>query len=507
MIEQWIEGLFILLQWQNLILLLGGTIVGMFFGALPGVGAVLSISLLLPVTFGMKASSALIFLGAVYSGCIYGGSIPSVLINAPGTDTNAATVLDGYPMAQNGEAHIALGASAASACFGGIFSTIVLCVSAPLISKVALALGPAEYFSLCLVALTIIARSATGVMLKGLIISCFGLLVSFIGMSPISGIERLTFGITYLINGIPLVPSLIGLFAVSEMFSLLIKGDTISQIAEIKGSVFEGVKTLAKYPVNVLRSSLIGVLIGALPGVGGVTSTFLAYMEAMRSSKTPEKYGKGYVEGVIAPECANNATIGGALIPTITLGIPGNATTAVLLGGLMIWGLRPGPQLFSTNAHIIYSFFLSLFLANVIFVIIGLAAAKYLVKITVLKSEVLSPLIIAFCLVGTYSLHNDINDVILMLLFALIGYHLKKLNYPVVCFVIVLVLGPIMEVSFCQALLISGGSYMIFFTRPISVGFIIFGVLNVVWPYLRSLRGVVSEAERNSEKTNKLYGH
>jgi len=455
----------------NLLTTLWGTVLGIIIGVLPGLGPTLAVTLMITVSFKMPADTALILLGAVYCGAIYGGSISAILINTPGTPGSAATVFDGYPLSQQGKAGVAMGLSVTASLVGGIFSLICLVLFAPIIADFSVNFGPPEMFMLAMCGLAIVAAVVSKeAMRRGIIAGCLGLMLSFFGQDLITGQSRFDFGILALEDGLHFIVGLVGMFAASQAIKLAERKGTISQTGKVTGGgVREGVWLTFKYPVTLLRSSIIGTIVGALPGAGLSVANFLSYMAAIRASKDPDSFGKGNPEGVVACEASNNAVSGGSLIPTLTIGIPGNATTAAFLGGLLVHGLRPGLDLFTTNAAVTYSFFIGLMLANVCFFILGVVGTNWFAKITVVRNELLVPMILILSMVGCFALSNKYADIIICLIFGLLGYFFQKYGFPVIAVVLGMILGPIGERGFHQSLLMSKGSYLIFFTRPISL--------------------------------------
>lgn len=454
----------------NLVTILWGTVLGIIIGALPGLGPTLAVSLMITVSFKMPADTALILLGAVYSGAIYGGSISAILINAPGTPGSAATTFDGYPMSKQGKAGIAMGLSVTSSLVGGIFSIVCLILFAPVIARFSVKFGPPELFMLAMCGLAIIAAVSKSALRRGIIAGGIGLMMSFFGQDLMTGESRFDFGILALEDGLPFIVGLVGMFAASQSISLSERKGSISLSGKVTGGgVREGIRLTFKYPMTLFKSSVIGTIVGAVPGAGISAANFLAYMEAIRTAKDPDSFGKGNPEGVVACEASNNAVSGGSLIPTLTIGIPGNATTAAFLGGVMIHGLRPGMDLFSTNAAITYSLFIGLILANLCFFIVGLFAINWFAKITLIRNELLVPIILLLSMVGSFALSNKYADMIICLVFGLLGYFFKKFGFPVIAVVLGMILGPIGERGFHQSLMMSKGSYLIFFTRPLSL--------------------------------------
>lgn len=459
------------IQPLTLLAIVFGTTVGIFIGALPGLSATMGIALLLPMTFGMDPGIGLPLLMAIYCGAMYGGSISAILINTPGTAAAAATCLDGYPMAQRGEAGKALGYSLAASVFGGFFSAFALLLIAPPLSRISLLFGPPEYFALAILGLTLIGTVASGSWIKGLMSGFLGLLVSTIGMDQITGGSRFTFGFTSLLSGVHVVVALIGVFSLAQAFYLMdhdeieIKKET--SVEDLK-STLPKMRDFFKHWKIIIRSSIFGVIIGMIPGTGGDLATWVGYNEAKRTSKHPEKYGTGIVEGVIASETANNAVTGGSITPVLTLGIPGSASTAVLMGGFLVHGLRPGPRFMIDNGDLAFTIILALFATNFILLGLGVFISKIGRVIGDIKNEVLVPSIITLSVIGSYAINNNFFDVVLMFFFGIIGYLMKKADIPTSPLVIGLILGQMAENGLFQSLLISRGSLSIFITKPLS---------------------------------------
>lgn len=476
----------------NLIILSLGTFIGIIFGALPGFTAGMGIAVLIPLTFNMDALTGLLLLAGVYNGAIYGGSISAILLHTPGTPAAAATAIDGFALTQKGQSDIALSMAVTASAFGGIVSTIVLLFVAPPLAELSLKFGPPEFFLLAIFGLTIIASLSEGGFLKGAISGIIGLLVATIGLDPIYAFQRFTFNNSNLLDGVSYVPALIGLFAISQVFimsetreDLFIKGDiTVNRRKRI--FVFPNTKPLIK---TFIRSSIIGTFIGMLPGAGTSIASFLGYNEAKRASKYPERFGKGEIEGVAAAEVANNAVTGGSLIPLLTLGIPGNSVTAILLGGLMIQGLRPGYELFTVFSHITYPFIWGLMLSNVIMFFMGTFLSYFFAKIIKLKKSVLIVGISVFAIIGTYAINNNIFDLWVALIFGIAGYILRKTGFNVVAVVLGIILGPIAEAGIKRSLVITGNSFIrLFFymiNRPICLVMIALILLSIITQFIR----------------------
>lgn len=482
----------------NIIFNLLGVCAGIIFGAIPGLTATMGVALFLPFTFKMEPTAAFALLLGIYVGGIYGGSITAILIKTPGTGSAAATVVDGYPLAQKGLALEALSATTIASFIGGIFSCFVLIFLAPRLASVALKFGPAEYFAIGLFGLSIVSTLTTGNTVKGLISACIGLLIAMIGMDPVTGSLRLTFGSIEMIGGVEFVVALIGLFAISEVI-FKVEGLTRTKgldLGSVKGKlVSKSVIWANKF--NILRSSVIGTIIGIIPATGGGMAAWLAYNEAKRASKHPEEFGKGCFEGVIAPEASNNAVTGGALVPLMTLGIPGDVVTAVLMGALMIQGLTPGPALFRDNPQVVTGIYAMMILANIFMLLIGLCAIKLFVKILKVPTKVLMPVVLIMCFVGAYAISNSVFDMKAAFVLGILGYVLQKAKYPMAPILLGLILEPIIESNFRRAITISHGSLSIFL-RPISLVFILIAVICFTFPLISANYKAYKEKKRSN---------
>ncbi|MWJ27034.1 C4-dicarboxylate ABC transporter permease [Halomonas sp. ZH2S] len=468
-----------------LLTLILGTLAGMTIGALPGLSSTMGVALCIPITFNMPPELALILLGAVYVSSVYGGSVTAILLRTPGTDASIATALDGYPLAEAGRGGEALGMATLGSLFGGLFSVIVLIAIAPPLSTVALAFGPQEYTVLAIFGLVTIVGVASDRPLKGVLTAAVGLVLAAVGLDAFTGVQRFTFGQSELFDGVPLLPVLIGLFSVSQAFNLCVPaggGVLTGNEQKLKGRSLPLWHDVRRSLRTMLRSSVIGSVVGILPGAGTSIASFISYNEARRHSPTPERFGKGELEGVAASESANNAVTGGTLIPTLTLGIPGNAVTAVFVGGLTIHGLIPGPSLFTDHAETTYTLILSLLFANVLFAILGLWVCRYLVVVTKVPGAVLGPMILVFSVIGTYALRNAVFDVWLAIGFGVVGYFMERWRYPAAPLVIALILGPILEVNFRRSMQISHWDLTTFFTRPLSLTLCLLVVLALAYP-------------------------
>jgi len=469
------------------LMLLVGVIGGIFLGSLPGLSATMGIALLIPITFGMEPVAALVLLSAIYTSAVYGGSITAILIHTPGTPSSAATAIDGYQMTLQGKGLKALGTSTVCSVIGGVVSALALLILAPPLAQISLKFSAPEYFLMAIFGLTIIASLSSGAMIKGLSGGLFGLLIGLVGVDVMTAFPRFTFGIPELENGISLIPAMIGLFSISQV---LVQAESLNhiakpthEIAELKGSPFPTRKEWKQIGPTVTRSSIIGLIVGILPGAGGDVASWVAYNEAKRASKEPHLFGKGNIEGLAAAETANNAVTGGAMIPLLTLGIPGSAATAVMLGGLYIHGLQPGHELFTSNANIIYAVIIGLILANILMGIFGLSMAKYIVKVASIPFSILAPIIIVLSVVGSYAINNNIFDVYVMAAFGLIGYLMRKTSFSTAAVVIAMILGTMAEVGYRQSIVMSKGDMLSYYiSRPISLILISLILLSLISP-------------------------
>lgn len=480
--ENLLAGLDILLQWQNFLIIPIGLILGIVVGAIPGLTSDLGIILCIPLTYGMEPTMAILMLLAIYCGGTYGGSITAILINTPGTSANAATLFDGYPMTQNGQAYKALSMALFASTVGGLISAFALLFLAPPIAKITLLFGPAEYLSLAVFGLSVIAGVSNKSIFKGLIGVCIGIFVATMGFDSISGTARFTFGNIQLTRGVDLIIALIGLFAISEIMMKStydpIKDKKIvdaSSITKCKISKSE-YKRCVK-PIGI--GSLIGCIIGATPGTGGGLAAFISYNQAKQSSKHPETFGTGEIEGVAASEAANNGACGATMIPMLTLGVPGDGATAILMGAFMIHGMVPGPNLFKNQGDILYAIMIGLIVVNIFMYLVGHYFTKFYSHITRIPYELLSCIVMVFCMAGAYSTNNALYDIYIIILFGILAYILRRLDFQLVPILLGIVLGPLAETNFRRALILSDGSLDIFVTRPISLAFLTIAFLSI----------------------------
>jgi len=486
MLEAFLEAGSVLANVGVIAYVILGCTIGLVFGALPGLGGIIAIAILLPFTYGMEPVPAMLFLAAVMGAVPFGGSISAILINTPGTAPNAATCFDGFPMARRGEASKALGISATASGLGAIFGLIVLLVFIPLVRAIVLLVGPPEFFMLVLFGLVTVSFAARGNLVKGLVAGGVGILISLIGFSGVFGILRFTYGSNYLWDGIELVSFLIGIFAISELINYSVRGGTIAEErASMGGRVLDGVKEVFRHKLTFLRSSAIGTTIGIIPGVGGAVANFLSYITAKQMSKHPETFGTGDPEGVVASEAANNAKDGGALLPTVGFGIPGSGEMAVLLGGFILHGLTPGPMLILNHLEIVFALFLGILISNILASSFGLLVSNYLGKLTLINVAYIIPVVAVLCFAGAFAIRGNIWDVVLALVSGVFGYGMTRFGFPNVCLVIGFILGFLAEQSFSQSLMISEGNYAIFFSSPISIVLFSLIILVLLLPFIR----------------------
>ena len=474
----------------NLMMAVVGVLLGILIGALPGVGPPSGVALLLPLTFGMDPTSGIIMLAALYAGTMYGGTITAVLINTPGESASVVTCLDGHQMALQGRAGPALGIAAFGSFIAGTIGVVLLMLVSPALARWSLAFGPPETFALMLLGLTTVTLLAGDDPVKTYISMVFGLMIAMVGFDVISGEARFAFGIPEMMDGIDFLPVAIGLFGLGEVLA----GAETKGGALVKGryGLRDVMPTAADWVRSrwaIARGTALGFAVGILPGAGPTIATFMSYALEKKISRHPEEFGHGAIEGVAAPESANNAAATGAMVPMLTLGIPGSATTAIMLGGLMMWGLRPGPLLFEKNPQFVWGLIASQYIANVMLLVLSTAFIPLFVRALRVPYAVLMPIIIALCVTGSYSLKNSVWDVGQMLVFGVLGYAMKKLGYSPAALVLALVLGPLAERALRQSLIISDAGIGIFFLRPIAAVLVSAALLAVLVPVARSLWG------------------
>ncbi len=491
MFEPLLHALPIVLQWENLLAVSVGMVAGLIVGALPGLTVVLGIAVLIPLTFGLEPLVALGMMAGIYNGGSYGGAIPAILLRIPGTPASVATVLDGYPMAQRGEAAYALQVAVVSGALGSMASAIALMLFAPPLAKISLLFGPAQYFWVALFGLSAVSVLLGDDPVKGLIGACIGLVIGMVGTDITNGFERFTFGNLHLVDGLNVVVLLTGLYAIPPaliMAEEAVQTGLAKDLVRLK-RVTSVLKNWTSF-VNVwVRTAFVGIIIGILPGAAGSISAFVSYNEAKRVAKDPETFGTGNPLGVAGAECGNGADNAAAMIPALTLGIPGSGVAAVILGGLLVHGLRPGAQLFRDNPDVVYGFMIQMFLTSVLLLFFGgLIATRIFGNVLRLPRILLGPLIIAMTVVGVYTIHNSTFDLYVMLFLGIIGYAMDKLKYPTAPVVLGLVLGPMAEQQLRLALIISRGDVTALFASPLSIIIIVLTVLILLLPVFRKFR-------------------
>ena len=488
MFEAILAGLAALSTPQAILFMIIGVSYGLMVGILPGLGGIVAIALLLPFTYGHELAATLALLLGAHIATIWGGSVTSILFKVPGAAKSLALVFDGHPMTQQGHASRALGASATAALLGGLMGAIFLAFSIPIVRPLMLALGPSEYLMMALWGLTIIATFSEGSLLKGFVATSLGIMIAYVGMDPVSGTPRFWFGNVYLLDGIPFPVAMIGLFAVAEMIKLYVKGGAIvDRVAgEEKSSVLDGVRDALQHWWLVLRSSLLGLWIGVLPGVGASVGGIAAYAQAAQMSKTPERFGKGAVEGVIAPDATLGANEGGGLMPTLAFGIPGGESMAILLVAFLSMGIVPGPQMLTTELDLVFSMVWIIVIANLLTTLIGLAISSRLAKLPTLNPNVMIPLVLSVCFLGAFATRGLVEDVLVAALFGVIGYLLDKYSYSRANFVIGMVLADMIERNLHISMGLYGNLFVL--TRPITLAMLIFIIFTTALPLIRQFR-------------------
>lgn len=467
-----------------------GTVIGLIFGSIPGLTFSMALALMVPFTFGMETTPALGLLLGVFVGGMTGGSVSAILLGIPGTPSAAATVFDGFPMAQKGDASVALGAAVIASTFGGLFSLVVMMLLLEQVAAVAIKFGPAEIFALVLFGLSTICGMAERSMVRGLIAGTLGLMLMIVGLDELDGVARLTFGTVQMQQGVNLLVAMIGLFAVPQIIGTFIDYGRVEPVklpSDVRARL-PSLKQLKDRLWLMVRCSAIGTVIGAIPGTGGPIAAFLAYDHARRFARQPQIYGKGELSGVVAPETANNAVTGGTMIPLLSLGIPGDPATAVILGGLLVHGIYPGPMLFHTHLDLIYSLYVSIVLAYVVILVVQLWGIRIFVKVLSVPPHLLSVCIIVLCGLGSYAIRHSIFDVYLMAIMGILGYVLQRVRIPVAPIVLGLVLGETLEKQYRTALIMSEGHYDVFYTSGVAMFFFAVTVLTVGLQVRSSMR-------------------
>jgi putative tricarboxylic transport membrane protein len=472
---------------NNVLMCFLGVFLGQIVGVLPGIGPAAAIALLLPLTFGGDPTASIIMFAGIYYGAQYGGTLTSVLISVPGESSTVMTSIDGYQMAIKGQAGTALGIAAIGSFIAGTIATLGLTLLAPPLAHAALAFGPPEYFSLVVLGLTALAAVSGGSVAKGLAAGVAGLVLATIGIDPQSGISRFDFGALWLLDGIEFIVLTVALFGVGEVLAGCSTA-TARPVAEVK-NVLPTAAQWRRSRMPIIRGSIIGFLVGVLPGTGATIASFVSYIVEKKVSKHPEEFGKGAIEGVAGPEASNNAAAAGAMVPMLALGVPGSGTTAIILGALVMFGLRPGPELFTQNATLVWAVIASMYIGNVLLLIMNLPLAGVFAQLLKVPYRWLYPPILAICIVGVFSQSNSLEDCWLLVGFGALGWAMKRFDWPAAPMVLGLVLGPMFESSLRQSMAMSHGAAEIFLTRPISVTLLLCAALFVLVPVIASLAG------------------
>lgn len=488
-LQELISGIPALLDAEYLLICLAGVIIGTLVGALPGLGPATGMVLMLPLTFGMDPISALLLLTGIYQGAMFGGRISAILINVPGDPQAVVTTFDGYPLAKKGKAGFALALSAFASFFGGMAGFIALAFLMVPITGIALAFGPPEFFSLTLFALIVTSGILEKKRLKPIIATLLGLLIAAIGIDEASGIERFTFGIVNLWDGIDFIVIIVGLFGLSEVFIGMEEKHDVNKInTKLRFSeLFPKVSELLENGWAILRGSLVGLFIGTLPGAGGTVSTFMAYTLEKKLSKNPENFGQGEPKGISGPEAANNASVGSSLIPLFSLGIPSSGPSAILLGAFMMLGLQPGPFMLEKSGHIIWPVIAGLFIGNIMLIILNTAFVPMFTYMMIKIEKYLKPIITILCIIGVYTVNQSMFDVGMMVGFGVIGYFLRKFNFSIPSLILAVILGTMVESNLVRSMMMSDNDLSIFFTRPISAAFLLMALLVLCFPLTKKI--------------------
>jgi putative tricarboxylic transport membrane protein len=490
-IDSILLGFGVALQPGNLFYVFIGVFAGTIIGMVPGLGPISALALMIPITFSMNPASALILMSGVYYGAIFGGSTSSILLNAPGVAGTVATSFDGYPLAKQGKAGKALALAAWASFVGGTISVVALMLVAPLLATVAVSFGPPEYFALMALGLTAVVSLSDKSLVKGLMAAVFGIIVSIVGIDRQTGTQRYTFDSLHLLQGIDFLVVALGMFALAEVFVMLLKGrDEKGYVKQELGSLRLSRQEVKEVAGPVARSSVLGFFVGVLPGAGATVASFLAYITEKRIAKDGHTFGQGNIKGVAAPEAANNAACSGSFVPLLTLGVPGSGSTAVLLGALLVMGVTPGPMMMTESPDIFWGVIASMYIGNLMLLVLNLPLIPYIARILLVPKPMLLALILLFCMIGVYGLKFSAFDLWLLLGFGLVGLMMRLNGFPVAPMILALILGDMMEENMRRALQISGGDWMVFLDKPISAGLLGVAVFSLVLPPLwRRLRG------------------
>jgi putative tricarboxylic transport membrane protein len=479
-----IFGFSVALSPSNFMYCLLGVFIGTLTGVLPGLGVMNAVAILIPMTFGMNPTAAMIMLAGIYYGAMYGGSTTAILINTPGEAPAIMTTLDGYQMALQGRAGPALGIAAFGSFIAGTFATLMLMLLAKPLVKIALSFGPTEYFSMLILALCTLGGLMGESVVKGLLMAAFGIFLGTVGIDPVSGVDRFTFGLPDFMDGIGFLPVAIGLFAIAEVL-LTAELELMRPVVEKIRGILPSLQDWMDSKWAIARGTVIGFLIGCMPGGGATLASVVSYLVEKKVSKHPERFGKGAIEGVAGPETANNAASGGAMVPLLTLGIPSTGVSAVLLGALMLYGLRPGPLLFQKSPELVWGLIASLYIGNFLLLVINLPLISLWVRMLKIPFPLLLPFILVIAITGTYATNNSVTEVYVTLVFGVIGYFMKHAGLPGAPVIMGIVLGPLLETHFRRALIISNGNYATFFTHPMSAVFLCAAILSILYPVIR----------------------
>jgi len=472
----------------HFLMIVAGALFGLLIGAIPGLGGPIGIALLIPVTFGFEPNVGIMVMAATLGGVAFGGSVSAILINTPGDAPNAATLIDGYPLTKQGRAGESLTISAVSSASGALIGVILFLVLVPVVQPIVLTFRSPEFFWLAVFGLVTIALATEGSVLKDIIGAGIGLLLAFHGLNPVTGGRRFTWDILYLLDGVQLIPVVIGLFAVAEMIRLMGQKRSIAERVGVEGGRLAGIRAVLDNPVTILRASSIGWLIGIIPGVGGTVANFVAYFQEKKFADEG-RFGQGDVRGVMASEASNDAKDGGTLLPMLALGIPGSASTAVLLSAFVVFGIVPGPVIFQNNLDLVFVIVIALVISNLVTSAVGILSANYLQRLTEIRITIVAPLILVAALIGSYGFRSNIGDVVLAVIFGLIGFAMLRVGVSRIIVIIALVLGPIAERNFHQSLQAGGGEYVTFFQRVPSLAIIGVLLLFVFAPVFRTIVG------------------
>ncbi|MEC3884078.1 tripartite tricarboxylate transporter permease [Halobacillus sp. HZG1] len=495
------QGIQVAFSWQGILFVLIGVVAGTLIGMMPGLGPISAIAIMIPITYGMDPSVALVMMAGVYYGAVFGGSTSSILLNAPGISGTVATSFDGYPMAQRGEAGKALAIAAISSFVGGTVSVVLLMLFAPALSAVAVSFGPPQYFALMFLGLTAIASLSDGSTIKALITATVGFMVATIGIDGQTGTSRFTFNNPNLLEGIDFLVIALGLFALAEICFLVKnrKDQSLQNQGDI-GSLKLSKADFKEMRGPMSRQSFLGFILGVLPGAGATIASFIGYISEKKIAKNPKEFGKGSIKGLSAPETANNAATSGAFVPLLSLGIPGSGTTAVMLGAFLVLGIQPGPLLMADRPEVFWGIIASMYIGNIFLLILNLPLIPYIAKILKIARPMLISLVAIFSLIGVYAISFSTFDLYLLLIFGFVGYLMRLFSFPAAPFILAFILGGMMEQSLRQSLTAAGGDMMILISDPVSIGLYIVSILSFVVPIIRNRKN--SQADQTEEESN-----